>query len=91
MSFEGEQFLSDYLHSYDEKYKIIDVEIKAESFMYKMIRKMIGAAVDVARGTIKLDQIASMLYKPSDFYDKDLTTILKPNGLYLKNVEYDKI
>ena len=76
--------------SLNENYNLIDVEIKAGSFLYKMIRKLIGAAYDVARGSIPIEQIDKMLKTPTLYYDSKLTTIMKPNGLYLKSVEYDK-
>ena len=83
------QFLSDFVHEFDEKYEIIEVEVRAQSFLYRMMRKMIGAAVDVARGRILLEQIDKMFDEPSKFYDDNTGTILKPNGLFLKNVEYE--
>ena len=54
-----------------------------------MIRKMVGAAYDVSKGKIPLEQINLMMLNPPDYYDEYLTTVMKPNGLYLKNVEYD--
>lgn len=66
----------------------MEVEITAESFLYKMIRKMLGTATDVANGKLPLEKIELMLKTPQDYYDLD-TTVLKPNGLFLKNVEYD--
>lgn len=70
-------------------FNIIEIEITAESFLYKMIRKMVGAAYDVAKGKISLDQINQMMLNPPDYYNKNVTTVMKPNGLFLKNVEYD--
>ncbi|CAF0828737.1 unnamed protein product [Brachionus calyciflorus] len=84
------QFLSDYLHSYHEKYEIIELEIKSTSFLYRMIRKMVGAASDVARGLIPIEQINHMLNNPEKYYFTNLTSVMKPNGLFLKNVEYDE-
>ena len=54
-----------------------------------MIRKMIGAAVDVAQSKIKLDYLRQMIISPSDFYGGDSITILNPNGLFLKSVNYN--
>lgn len=66
------------------------MEVTAGSFLYKMIRKMVGTAVDVAMGKVPLSQIEQMFLCPPDFYGfQDSTTILRPNGLYLKEVHYD--
>ena len=81
------QFLKEQLDS-DETYKLLEVEITAESFLYKMIRKMVGVAVDVARHLRPLEQINRMMLCPPDFYGPSSTTILKPNGLFLKKVHY---
>ncbi len=82
-------FLSSYVHELDDRYRLIEVEITAGSFLYKMIRKMVGAAVDVARGAIQLKQLEEMMLCPADFYGPKSTTILKPNGLFLKKVHYE--
>jgi tRNA U38,U39,U40 pseudouridine synthase TruA len=58
--------------------------------LYKMIRKMIGVAYDVASGRSSLNIINSMLNKPSDFYDAN-SYVMNPNGLFLKAVNYDQI
>ena len=49
---------------------------------------MIGVAYQVASGKIPLNIIKSMLAKPSDFYEADFH-VMNPNGLFLKNVNYD--
>ncbi len=51
---------------------------------------MIGAAYDVSQSRIPLKQIPQMLTTPNKFYTENLTTVLKPYGLYLKNVEYEE-
>lgn len=77
-------------HEMSEKYQIIEIEVKSSSFLYRMVRKTIGAAVDVARGRISVDKVRSMLDEPSKHYDDNTSLILNPNGLYLKNVEYEQ-
>jgi tRNA pseudouridine(38-40) synthase len=86
--FDNKSFLSEYMHTFDEKYSIIEVEVKSTSFLYRMVRKMIGAAVDVARGRIPLERIDQMFENPAEFYNDNTSLILNPNGLFLKNVEY---
>ncbi len=83
------QFLSSYIHEFDDKYRLIEVEVTAGSFLYKMIRKLVGAAVDVARGIIPLSQLEEMMLCPADFYGPRSTTILQPNGLFLQKVHYE--
>lgn len=86
---EKSQFLNSNINKFDESYKIIEVEIAAGSFLYKMIRKLVGAAVDVANGVIELEQIEKMMLCPPDYYlGPDQTTVLKPNGLFLQKVHY---
>lgn len=81
--------MSNYLNKFNENYEIIELEIKCSSFFYKMIRKIVGAANDVAKGMIPIEQINDMLTNPKNYYDEKLTSVMKPYGLFLKNVEYD--
>ena len=83
------QFLSSYVHEFDDRYRLIEVEVTAGSFLYKMIRKLVGAAVDVARGVIPLSQLDEMMLSPADFYGPKSTSILQPNGLFLQKVHYE--
>lgn len=50
---------------------------------------MVGAAVDVAQSRLSLETLKLMMLQPADYYESDQITILKPNGLFLKNVKYD--
>ena len=89
-------FFYKFLHGYfksvhkDEllNYRIIELEVNAGSFLYKMIRKMIGLVVDVSRGRYKPEIVKDMLANPKNYYDFNESTILKPNGLFLKQVHY---
>ncbi|RMZ94621.1 tRNA pseudouridine synthase-like 1, partial [Brachionus plicatilis] len=75
------QFMSSYLNKYHENYEIFELEIKSTSFLYKMIRKMVGAASDAAKGIIPIEQISNMLTEPQNYYDQKLTSVMKPHGL----------
>lgn len=77
------------MYSSDNKYKIIEIELTAESFLYKMIRILIGTCVDVAKNRIDLKEIEKMFACPPDYYDRVRATVLKPDGLILKRVNYD--
>lgn len=52
---------------------------------------MVGTAVDIANHKLPIETIQEMFDKPENFYDNKSITILKPNGLYLKDVTYDPI
>lgn len=61
------------------------LEILAESFLYNMVRSLVGSAVDVARGKYPLHHIARAL-ETQDRQHVRLTA--PPQGLYLYHVLY---
>ena len=67
---------------------IIEITIGAKSFLYNMVRSIIGAIIDVVRGRISIDKIKRQLQEP-----KKLITIkpqLAPSeGLYFMQAKYD--
>ncbi len=72
------------------KYSIIELEITGESFLYKMIRKLVGSMVLVAKERISLNTLEQMMLRPHEFYeDESHISILTPQGLFLKKVHYD--
>ena len=83
-------FLMDHFKNVHQEteYQLVELEVNAGSFLYKMIRKMIGLVVDVSRQRFKIEIIKDMLNNPKDYYDFNESTILKPNGLFLKQVHY---
>ena len=88
----GRTFLEEHFDRFCEQknYKIIEIEIQAESFLYKMIRKLMGVATNVACGKLPIEEIPAMLSNPIDFYEVD-SVILSPNGLFLKSVNYNEV
>lgn len=76
--------------SYDPLYSQLqfwDVTIRASSFLYKQVRRTVGALVGVAQGRVNLDNIQHMLDKPS--HDNWICShVAPPDGLYLLEVEY---
>lgn len=63
-----------------------DLTFDGDGFLYKMVRMMVGAAVDCARGRRETDWIRSMLDNPSG---TDKCTASAPaDGLYLVGVDY---
>ena len=66
----------------------IVLEILAESFLYNMVRSLVGSAVDVARGRYPLSDIAQALNTQSRSY---VHLTAPPEGLYLYHVIYPDI
>jgi tRNA U38,U39,U40 pseudouridine synthase TruA len=81
--------MSEFASSLAESYRIVDVEVTCSSFLYRMVRKTLGSAVSVAKGIIPIEQIDGMFSDPAQFYDDNTFLMLKPNGLYLKRVNYE--
>lgn len=76
--------------------KMIEVELTAESFLYKMIRRIVCTMTDVAKGRLTLDTLKHIFQCPPDYYDnqnskKYIINTLTPNGLFLKKVNYNEI
>jgi tRNA pseudouridine38-40 synthase len=63
----------------------IDLRIRANAFLYRMARNMVGALVAVGRGEMAADDIKRLL----DAKDRTLLgPPAPPQGLYLEEVEY---
>jgi tRNA pseudouridine38-40 synthase len=63
----------------------INVRVRANSFLYRMARNMVGALIIVGRGEMKADDIKRIL----DAKDRtQLGRPAPPQGLYLEKVEY---
>ena len=59
-------------------------EITANSFLYRMVRNLVGAMIDVLRGLKSHDDFLNMLYLKSSYN----YTTAPSNGLSLVNVKY---
>ncbi|QOI11350.1 tRNA pseudouridine(38-40) synthase TruA [Blochmannia endosymbiont of Colobopsis nipponica] len=71
-----------FVHRY-EQYVIID--IKANAFLYHMVRNIVGSLIEVGCNNKPVDWIAELLVKR----DRSLAaSIAPPDGLYLISVEY---
>lgn len=66
----------------------IVLEILAESFLYNMVRSLVGSAVDVARGRFPLSQIEKALATQDRQY---VRFTAPPQGLYLYHVLYPEL
>lgn len=65
------------------------VDIFLNGAMYKMIRNIIEAAIEVAFDEISVDYVANLL-KKNPCRDESIILTAPPNGLYLVNVYYNE-
>ena len=63
-----------------------DLTFEGDGFLYKMVRMMVGAAVDCARRRESSEWIRSMLENPQE--TGKCTTCAPADGLYLVGVDY---
>jgi tRNA pseudouridine38-40 synthase len=70
--------------NFKEKDNILYIEFIGKSFYRYMVRNMVGAMIDVARGKNDIDYVKNALES-----DKEINIFTAPAcGLYLENVEY---
>ena len=74
---------------YDIKFNqdgdILNIEFEGKSFYRYMVRNLVGAMIEVARGKISIDYVREMLESK-----EEKTTFTAPaNGLYLDFIEYN--
>ncbi|XP_072442577.1 tRNA pseudouridine synthase-like 1 isoform X2 [Chiloscyllium punctatum] len=68
--------------------KFWELTFRSRSFLYKQVRRMTGALVAVGQGRLMPQHIADLLeMRDSMAYPQNI--IAPPDGLFLKNVEYD--
>jgi tRNA pseudouridine38-40 synthase len=65
----------------------IEYVVHGDGFLYRMVRRMMGALVDVARRKITPEEIVARLRNPKDFIGHTLT-VAPANGLVLDRVFY---
>lgn len=59
--------------------------IEANAFLYRMVRRIVAACVEVARGALSLGELEALLERPGDVWDGPLAP---PQGLCLIEVKY---
>lgn len=65
--------------------KVIHVQIKARSFLYHMVRNIVGCLKEVGEGTMAPPDVAKLLA----LQDRDRAPAMAPaGGLYLADVDY---
>ena len=69
---------------FDIKDEILNITFKGKSFYRYMVRNLVGAMIEVARGKVDIEYIKKMLNT-----NEEMTIYTAPAcGLYLKNIEY---
>ncbi|XP_036338197.1 tRNA pseudouridine synthase-like 1 isoform X2 [Rhagoletis pomonella] len=71
-------------------YHYWDIEFKAKSFLYKQVRRMVGALLALATGRIDERSIYEMLTIPSKNSWDNRVLLSPPYGLYLCRVHYNE-
>lgn len=88
---EGQELIplmnSSPLHSSMRVYNLV---FEAESFLYKLIRRITATLVHIAKGQMTIEDVQNRFACPPDYYDNMLPTTLKPNGLFLYEVKYNQ-
>jgi tRNA U38,U39,U40 pseudouridine synthase TruA len=75
------------LHSSMRVYNLV---FEAEAFLYKLIRRITGTLVHIAKGQMSLQDVRDRFACPPDYYDSSLPVTLRPNGLFLYEVKYNE-
>ncbi|CAL4139949.1 unnamed protein product, partial [Meganyctiphanes norvegica] len=68
--------------------EFLDVNVKAQSFLYKQVRRTVGVIVAAAQNKISLTDVEFMLNNPSIYSWNPRICTAPSHGLYLINVHY---
>ncbi|XP_037934967.1 tRNA pseudouridine synthase-like 1 [Teleopsis dalmanni] len=71
-------------------YDFWDIEIKGKSFLYKQVRRIVGALVAIGVGRIDEKSIYEMLTIPSKHSWDSRITLAPAYGLYLSKIHYNE-
>lgn len=77
-------------HLAEETYDYWDIEVKAKSFLYKQVRRIVGALVGVATNRINEKCLYEMLTVPSKNTWNPRILLAPAFGLYLCRVHYNE-
>ena len=64
------------------------LHIGANRFVYAMVRSIVGAMLEYARGTITQSELQTLLHDPHNTTVNKRTPVAEPHGLILEKVEY---
>ncbi|XP_011297296.1 tRNA pseudouridine synthase-like 1 [Fopius arisanus] len=73
-----------------ENFTFWQINVAAQSFLYNQVRRIVGALIGVASGTITERDIKFMLQVPNNQHWISALQMAPPQGLYLKSVNYDE-
>ncbi len=83
---EGYHLRHIYRAELKEKNGLLRIKFKGNGFMYRMVRLLVGSAMQVARGSMPMEQLAQMLHEP---HATNKSRYCAPaQGLYLASVKY---
>lgn len=77
----------DFINIEAREYDIIEITIGSKSFLYNMVRSIVGAMVDCARGKASIELICLMLQNPSDIKRPPIQ-VAPASGLYFLEAKY---
>lgn len=78
-------------HENSSQYDIYHFHFRSRAFLYNQIRRMMGVIISYASfGSLRLDEVQSMLDKPDSKSWPSQLYIAEPWGLYLSRMNYDK-
>lgn len=72
-----------------DKFNYWQVTVNSRSFVYNQVRRIVGALVGVAYGSLTERDVKLMLQIPNHANWNTHAMMAPPQGLYLKQVEYD--
>ncbi len=77
----------DFINIEIKDYDIIEITIGAKSFLYNMVRSVVGAMVDCARGKASIDLIEQILQNPAGI-KRPALQVAPSSGLYFLEAKY---
>lgn len=75
---------------YADKFDYWQITVNSRSFLYNQVRRIVGALVGIAYGSITERDIKIMLQVPNHHHWNTHAVLAPPQGLYLKQVEYSQ-
>ncbi|CAL1542765.1 unnamed protein product [Lymnaea stagnalis] len=78
-------------HDYkvNEVLEFWDIHVQSKSFLYRQVRRVVGAMVLVAKGAIQLSDLQDILENPQKDFKFSGQMVMNEAGLYLLDVKYN--
>ena len=89
---EGERLVPiiDSTSSLHSSMRVFNLVFEAEAFLYKLIRRITGTLMHIAKGHMSKQDVLDRFACPPDHYNSSLPLTLKPHGLFLYQVKYNE-